>query len=121
MKFNRHFLLFISIFFFLVTASMKQIIGLTQESTIENNFKVKKTEQKELSFFNLLFEEDRDNTEEDDEAESVHFDFSSFDLQSHFSFNNPYSGALRSVAIPSMMANSYSSTPFFILFRNIRL
>ncbi|MHA8060630.1 hypothetical protein EWU23_02290 [Cytophagaceae bacterium 50C-KIRBA] len=101
---------------------MKQIIGLTQESTIENNFKVKKTEQKELGFFNLLFEEDRDTTEEDDdETECVHFDFSDFDLSSHFSFNNPYSGALKSVAIPSLMANSFSTTPFFILFRNIRL
>lgn len=121
MKFSRHFLLFVSIFFFLVTASMKQIIGLTSESTIENNYKVKKTEQKELSFFNLLFEEDRDNTEEDDEAESVRLELSSADLLSHFSFNNPYSGALKSIAIPSMMAYSYSSTPFFILFRNIRL
>lgn len=121
MKFNRPFLLFISIFFFLVTASMKQVIGLSLGSAIENNSKVKKTEQKELSFFNLLIEEDRDNTEEEDEAESHHFYISLYDLPSHFSFNNPYAGALKSVAIPSLVANSSSSTPFFILFRNIRL
>ncbi len=100
---------------------MKQVIGITQESTIDNHLKVKKTEQKELSFFNLLFEEDRDTTEEDDEAENVLFDFSGLPISGHFSFNNPYSGALKSVAIPSQMEDSYSSTPFFILFRNIRL
>ncbi|AWL09413.1 hypothetical protein HME7025_01558 [Aquirufa nivalisilvae] len=121
MKFNSRFLLFISIFFFMVTASMKHVIGITQESAIGNNVKVNKTEQKELSFFNLLFEEDRDNTEEDDEVENLHFDFSNFDLPSHFSFNNPYSGALRAVAIPSSMINSDSPTSFFILFRNIRI
>lgn len=120
MQINRHFLLFISIFFFLVTASMKHIIGVYEENSIDNHLKVKETEQKELSFFNLLFEEDRDTTEEDDESENVHFDFSDIELPSHFSFNNPYSGALKSLAIPSSMEYGYTSTPFFILFRNIR-
>ncbi|TBH73893.1 hypothetical protein [Aquirufa nivalisilvae] len=121
MNINRHFLLFISIFFFMVTASMKQVIGIHQESTIDSHFKVKETEQKELSFFNLLFEEDRDNTEEDEESSSLEFHFLDFNLPNHFSFNDPYSGALISTAIPSMKANSDSTNPFFILFRNIRV
>ena len=117
MRLLKLFILFVSVCFFTTVASAKQVFSLQEVASTSNQKQVKKTEPKELSFINLIFEES-DNSEDEDDSHELSFFI--FPLSSEFTY--PHVGALAianaNLTYPKV---THNSTALFIQFRNIRL
>ena len=121
MRLNKIIILFISFLFFSVDAltNSKSSCGLTLEKFNNQHLQFKKTESKEINFFNFLFEEDKDSSENEDDSESrfTYLDLhnSKFFIFDAVIFNSKFSQPLFKEIL------SFSNTPIFILYQNIRL
>lgn len=117
MRLLKLFILFVSVCLFTTVASAKQVFGLQEVVTTSNQKQIKKTEPKELSFINLIFEE-TDNSEDDDDSHELSFFL--FPLSSEFTY--PHVGAI-AIANAHLTYSkvTHNSTALFIQFRNIRL
>lgn len=117
MRLLKLFILFVSVCFFTTVSSAKQVFGLQEVVSTTHQKQIKKTEPKELSFINLIFEE-TDNSEDEDDSHEVSF----LHLLISSEFTYPHVGAIGiSDAHLTFSKVSHNSTPLFIQFRNIRL
>lgn len=117
MRLLKLFILFVSVFFFTTVASAKQVFGLQEVASTNNQKQIKKTEPKELSFINLIFEES-DNSEDEDDSDELSF----FLLPLSSEFTYPQVGAIAVAnAHRTYSKVNHNPTPLFIQFRNIRL
>lgn len=117
MRLLKLFILFVSVCFFTTVASAKQVFGLQEVASTNNQKQIKKTEPKELLFINLIFEES-DNSEDEDDSDELSF----FLLPLSSEFTYPQVGAI-AVANAHLTYSkvNHNPTPLFIQFRNIRL
>lgn len=117
MRLLKHFILFVSVFFFTAFASAKQVFGLQNEVFKSSQKQIHKAETKGITFINLLIEE-TDSSEDEDDSHEVRF----FHLPISSEFTCPHVGAI-AIANAHLTYSkvSHNSTPQFIQFRNIRL
>lgn len=121
MRLNKILILFISILFFLVEALSNgtNSYGLTLEKLNNKHLQFKKTETKEINFFNFMFEEDKDSSENEDDSESG-FHYFILNDSKYLTFNADH--FISKFGQPHFKEIlSFSNTPIFILHQNIRL
>lgn len=117
MRLLKLFILFVSVCFFTTVSSAKQVFGLQEVVSTKHQKQIKKTEPKELSFINLIFEETDNSEDEDDSHEAS---FLRLPISSEFTY--PQVGAIASAKAHITYSKvNHNSTPLFIQFRNIRL
>lgn len=121
MKLNKILILFISIFLFSIEAlsNGNSFHGINAENYTTKQLHFKKTESKEINFFNFLFEEETDSSENEDDSETdqILFDFPN---DSKFFTRNLELQSKLGVSLQQNI-NSALVLPIFILFQNFRL
>ncbi len=121
MRLNKIIILFISILFISVEAlsSVTNSHALTVEKLSNKHLQLKKTESKEINFFNFLFEEDKDSSENEDDSETS-LAYLNLNESKFFTFDAVIFTS--KIGQPIFKENhSYSSKPLFILNQNFRL